>query len=366
MPKVFPLIVTGVPAMPEFGERPVMLGGTVKLMPLLPTPPSAITTTFPVVADGGTTTEILEALQLVGAAAPPLNVTLPALDPKLAPEIVIGVPTTPLATERLVMFGAGVTVNGTPGLATPPAAVTTTFPVVVPVRTDTPMLVELQLVMVSVFPLNFTEPLPCDGPKLLPAIVTLEPIAPEFGLRLLIAGAGVTVNVTPPDDTPPAAVTTTFPVVAPAGTTATMLLALQLVIVAVVPLNFTLPLPCVAPKLLPATVIDDPTAPVFGLRLVMLGAEVMVKDLPALAIPPAAVTTTLPVVAPVGTVATMLLALQLVTVAAVPLNFTEPLPCDGPKLLPAIVMEEPTAPVPGVSVLMLGADVTVNTTPVLA
>jgi hypothetical protein len=49
--------------------------------------------------------------------------------------------------------------------------------------------------------------------------------------------------------------------------------------------------------------MDDPTAPLLGVRLVMLGAGVTVKETPLLATPPAAVTTTLPVVAPVGTVA---------------------------------------------------------------
>jgi hypothetical protein len=46
-----------------------------------------------------------------------------------------------------------------------------------------------------------------------------------------------------------------------------------------------------------------------------------VKFIPLLATPPT-VTTTLPDVAPVGTGATMLVALQLVGVAAVPLNVT--------------------------------------------
>ena len=49
-------------------------------------------------------------------------------------------------------------------------------------------------------------------------------------------GVASTVNATPLLATPDT-VTTTFPVVAPAGTGATMLLALQLVGVAAVPLN---------------------------------------------------------------------------------------------------------------------------------
>jgi len=141
----------------------------------------------------------------------------------------------------------------------------------------------------------------------------------------------LTVNDTPLLVTPPT-VTTTLPVVAPVGTGATMLVALQLVGVAVVPLNVTVLGPCDALKFVPAIVTEVPTAPEVGLKLVMLGAEavVTVNDTPLLTTPPT-VTTTLPVVAPVGTGATMLVALQLVGVAVVPLNVTVLEPCVKPK-----------------------------------
>jgi len=54
---------------------------------------------------------------------------------------------------------------------------------------------------------------------------------------------------------------------------------------------------------------------------VMLGAASTVKLIPFV-FTPLAFTTTFPVVVPEGTVATILLALQLVTVAVVPLNLT--------------------------------------------
>jgi len=55
----------------------LMLGGTttVKLTPLLGKPPT-VTTTLPDVAPAGTGTAMLVALQLVGDAAVPLNVTV--------------------------------------------------------------------------------------------------------------------------------------------------------------------------------------------------------------------------------------------------------------------------------------------------
>src|SRR5882672_5982373 len=70
----------------------------------------------------------------------------------------------------------------------------------------------------------------------------------------------------------PNTVTTTLPVVAPAGTNTVMLVALQaLAAAAVFPLKVTVLDPCGVPKLVPVMVIDAPTAPAFWLRLVMVG-----------------------------------------------------------------------------------------------
>ena len=52
-----------------------------------------------------------------------------------------------------------------------------------------------------------------------------------------------------------------------------MLVALQLVGVAAVPLNFTVLVPCVAPKFAPVIVTDAPTNPDVGFTLVMLAGE---------------------------------------------------------------------------------------------
>src|SRR5207253_7765055 len=96
-------------------------------------------------------------------------------------------------------------------------------------------------------------------------------------------GAEPTVKFTPLLATPPT-VTTTLPVVATLGTDATMLVALQLVVVAVVPLKVTVP---VVPKFVPVMVTAIPTGPEVGFRLVMAGAEaVTVAGSPLLTIPP--------------------------------------------------------------------------------
>lgn len=85
-------------------------------------------------------------------------------------------------------------------------------------------------------------------------------------------GDAVTVNGTPLLSSPPT-VTTTLPVVAPAGTIAVILVLLQLVTeVTGVPLNVTVLVLLVAPKLPPAIATDVPTGPELGVRLVMKGA----------------------------------------------------------------------------------------------
>src|SRR5205814_4854566 len=177
---------------------------------------------------------------------------------------------------------------------------------------------------------------------------------PDVGLRLVMLGAGtVTVKLTPLLATPPT-VTTTFPVAAPLGTGATILVALQLVGVAAVPLNVTVLVPCVAPKFAPVIVTDAPTNPDVGFRLVMLGPGVVtVKLTPLLATPPT-VTTTLPVVAPAGTGTTMFVTLQLVGVAPIPLKVTVLVPWLAPKLAPVIVTDVPRTPDVGLRPVMLG------------
>ena len=123
--------------------------------------------------------------------------------------------------------------------------------------------------------------------------------------------------LTPPTET------TTFPLVAAAGTGATMSVSDQLVVRAAMPLKSRLLalVPTVGPKFAPLTFTTVPMGPAFGLMLVMLGGGVTVKDRPLLVDPPT-VTTTFPVVAPAGTAVSMLVALQAVAVARVPLKVT--------------------------------------------
>ena len=80
----------------------------------------------------------------------------------------------------------------------------------------------------------------------------------------------MTVNDTPLLDNPPA-FTTTIPVVAPAGTLATIPFVAHEVVTAETLPNITAFAPCVAPKLIPAIVTDEPTLPLVGESDTMYG-----------------------------------------------------------------------------------------------
>src|SRR5207244_1266132 len=105
----------------------------------------------------------------------------------------------------------------------------------------------------------------------------------------------------------------------------------------------------------PAMVTDAPTAPELGDRLLMLGTASTVNDTPALATP-LTVTTTLPVVAPAGTGATIEVALQLVRLALVALKQTALAPWVEPKLVPVILTDAATAPELGDNAVIRGGD----------
>jgi hypothetical protein len=130
----------------------------------------------------------------------------------------------------------------------------------------------------------------------------------------------LTVKIAPLLAIPPT-FTITFPVVAPEGTRSWIIVLVQDEIElegTVVPLKVTLLVPCVAPKLPPVIATNIPNPPEVGERLVIPGPKLTVNGTPLLVSPaPVASTTTLPVVALVGTTAPIELSVQLVVVAAV-------------------------------------------------
>jgi hypothetical protein len=305
------------------------------------------------------------ALQVVIAVASvPLNVTVlvPWVVPKFVPVIVTVVPTVPVPGEIPVILG-GATVKLAPLLGTP-FTVTTIGPLVAPGGTGTTIEFALQPVGVAAVPLKVTVLVYWVDPKLVPVIVTDMPTPAVFVDRLTMLGACRIVNKAPLLLVP-FTVTTTFPDVAPPGTAARIKVALQLVGLAAVPLNVIVLLPCVDPKLVPVIVTNVPAVPDVGDKLVMPGVCDTVNNTPLLDVP-FTVTTTFPDVASVGTVATIDVALQLVTVAVVPLKVTDPEPCVAPKFEPEIVTAIPTGPEVRERLLMVGACDTVKGTPLLA
>lgn len=106
--KLLPVIVKVAPTSPEFGDTLVMTGEglTVKLLPLLDTPPT-LTTTLPEVAPVGTWTDRVVELQETQVTGVPLNVTVlaPCDAPKPLPIITTNVPTGPVCGVITAMLG---------------------------------------------------------------------------------------------------------------------------------------------------------------------------------------------------------------------------------------------------------------------
>lgn len=167
-------------------------------------------------------------------------------------------------------------------------------------------------------PLHETTLLPCVAPKFCPVIVIVA--ARAAGLGEMLSTSGCAVKLTPSLDALPTT-TTTGPEIAFAGTEVVIDVLLHPMMVALAPLNVTLPPFWVAPKPVPVIVIGVPVFPEFGETELTLSAEEIVKLTPLLAAPPT-VATILPVVAPLGTGTVMLISLQLVGTAVVPLNLT--------------------------------------------
>ena len=130
-PKPEPIIFTTVFTGPLFGfSGGVMLGGTVKVMPLLAAP-FAFTTTGPVHAPTGTVVVMSPSLQFapVTVARVLLKDTVPGAEPKPLPLMVTDDPSGPELPEvptTLVMAGGAITVKPTRLLLTP-STITATF-----------------------------------------------------------------------------------------------------------------------------------------------------------------------------------------------------------------------------------------------
>ncbi|HLO25550.1 MAG TPA: hypothetical protein VK187_05510, partial [Geobacteraceae bacterium] len=144
---------------------------------------------------------------------------------------------------------------------------------------------------------------------------------------------------------PPTA-TVIVPVVAPVGTVVTIWVAVELVTTAVVPLNMTTLLAGVVLKLVPVMVTVVPTGPWEGVKLAIVGAAaaVTVKLIGEVPVRIPTVTVIVPVVAPVGTIVTIWVEVELVTIAFCPLNLTMLSAAVVLNLVPVMVTTVPIGP----------------------
>lgn len=140
---------------------------------------------------------------------------------KLLPLMLTAMPALPLVGENEVIDG--VTVKFELLFVVVPATVTEINPVVAE-GTTTVREVAVADDTVAATPLNLTVLLLGEfGSKLLPLIVTVVPMGPDVGLKLVIAGCGMTklVLLTAVGPLPPSVNTVIGPVVLPEGTAAT-------------------------------------------------------------------------------------------------------------------------------------------------
>jgi len=198
----------------------------------------------------------------------PLNDTIGVVL-KFVPEIFTSVPTAPLAGLKVLMVGVGSTVKFEPLVAVTPFTVTVIGPVPAPAGTFVVILVVVNVFTEAGIPLNETEGV---VRKFVPVIVTGVPTAPLPGLKTEIVGDANTVKLSALTSVMPLTVTDIFPVVAPEGTIAVMLVEVEEVTLARTPLNLTIFSSGIVLKLVPDIVTVAPKAPLAGENTVMVGA----------------------------------------------------------------------------------------------
>jgi len=119
-------------------------------------------------------------------------------------------------------------------VAVPKGVVTAILPLVAPEGTPAVILVALLMVKFAATPLNVTD---LAWRKAVPLMITRVPARPELGEKLVIVGN--TLKFVALVAVPSGVVTAIFPVVAPEGTVAVILVTLLMVKFAATPLNVT-------------------------------------------------------------------------------------------------------------------------------
>ena len=205
-----PLMATLVPPVPVAGLKLVIRGATVKLVALVAVPAGVVTLSGPLVAFAGTLVVICALESTWNVAVTPLNLTEVA-PVSAVPLSVTAAPTVPWPGVKLAMVG--LTVKFPTLVAVPAGVVTAIFPLVAPAGTVAVILVAVTTLKLAGVPLKVTEVVPV---KFAPLMVTLAPITPVDGEKLVMRGA--TVKLVALVAVPLGAATLIAPVVAVAGT----------------------------------------------------------------------------------------------------------------------------------------------------
>lgn len=312
--KLSPVIFTVASTRPLVGLKLVIcgVGITIKLVALVMVTPLTLIVILPVDAPTGTITVILVGVDPVTIAATSLNFTIfsESVSLKLVPAIVTIAPAAPLKGLKSVIVGVGITVKSEALVTVIPFKVKEILPVVAPDGTVVIILVEVEPVTIAGVPLNITALFAGVVLKFVPVIVIVAVTAPLMGVKAVIVGVGNTVKFVVPVIVTPLTIIEIGPVIAPAGMVAVMPVEVDEVTSAITPLNETVLFEGVVLKLVPEMVTVAPTAPLEGPKLVIVGEGKTVKFVALVMVTPLIVNVILPVVAPAGTVAVMLVAVD--------------------------------------------------------
>lgn len=270
---------------------------------------------------------------------------------KFVPVIITVAPTAPLDGLKPAMVGEGKMVKLVELVPVTPLTVTEIGPVDVPEGTIAVMLVAVDAVSVAATPLkNSTSLLAMVVLKFVPVITMEAPTAPLPGLKLEMVGVG---TIKFEELVPVIALTVTDigPDVAPNGTEVVILVVVDAVTTAAVPLNVTAFREGVALKLAPVIVTTTPNPPLVGLNPVIEGVPKTVKLLALETVTPLKETEIGPEPDPEGTEVVMLVLLKGLTTALIPLNSTIGIDI---KFVPVMITVAPTPAAVGLKLDIVG------------
>jgi hypothetical protein len=315
----------------------------------------------PSVAPSGTTVEISVGLEAITSPGTPLNVTviIDSSEEKFNPMILTIEPTNPNMVV-LIIEGDGITVKVAALLIVTPLVVTEIFPVEAPTGTCVVMLVGDDAETVVVTPLNLTTFSIGVAPKFVPVIITSAPTAPLVGLKLVIVGVDKIIKLVALLMVTPLTVTVIFPEVAAFGTITVILVEVEETTTAFTPLNLTTLLAGVGLKFVPVIVIVADTALLIGVISTIVGEANTIKLVVVVRVIPFTVTEIGPVRAPIGTIALILVVVDDIMSATIPLNDTTFSSMGVLKLVPLIVTVAPTAALVGVKPVIVGVASTIK------